>query len=379
MAAAYMLLRRACSSSGFRLISPLYAAQASAKASSLAPSFTVLSSLTRAIAIRGSVAGPQLNIQRNLASNKEEYDKLWAAATGGRGTGRGRKKKVKKGVDPEKLKFARGGTQWEGFNAPVILEGDVVEKGRLPGKEDDQEFRRPGQWFERGWSGTTWPGRKAGNPQRSDREVLKNFDSVVVELRRVSNVTSGGKKRSLRALVVVGNRNGAAGFGVGKGRTPISAIRKARNKAVNYLYFVERCDNRTIFHDFETQFKKTKIIFQRFGLSCHRAIKEIAELLGIDDMRCKVLGPTTPLSLVQAVFQGLTSQETHQELADRTGLHVVELREEYGRRPIVVASPSDKASREALRKRIHLDDYDLDKIFDPHKGLHRPKKRSELF
>ncbi|EDO46769.1 predicted protein [Nematostella vectensis] len=268
MAAAYMLLRRACSSSGFRLISPLYAAQASAKASSLAPSFTVLSSLTR-----------------------EEYDKLWAAATGGRGTGRGRKKKVKKGVDPEKLKFARGGTQWEGFNAPVILEGDVVEKGRLPGKEDDQEFRRPGQWFERGWSGTTWPGRKAGNPQRSDREVLKNFDSVVVELRRVSNVTSGGKKRSLRALVVVGNRNGAAGFGVGKGRTPISAIRKARNKAVNYLYFVERCDNRT-----------------SFGLSCHRAIKEIAELLGIDDMRCKVLGPTTPLSLVQAVFQGLTSQ-----------------------------------------------------------------------
>ncbi|EDO46770.1 predicted protein [Nematostella vectensis] len=75
----------------------------------------------------------------------------------------------------------------------------------------------------------------------------------------------------------------------------------------------------------------------------------------------------------------MISKETHQELADRTGLHVVELREEYGRRPIVVASPSDKASREALRKRIHLDDYDLDKIFDPHKGLHRPKKRSELF
>ena len=45
-----------------------------------------------------------------------------------------------------------------------------------------------------------------------------------------------------------------------------------------------------------------------YGLRCHRAIKEIAELLGIDDMRCKVIGPTTPLNLVRAVFQGLTSQ-----------------------------------------------------------------------
>ena len=45
-----------------------------------------------------------------------------------------------------------------------------------------------------------------------------------------------------------------------------------------------------------------------YGLRCHRAIKEIAMLLGIQDMRCKVQGPTTPLSLVRAAFQGLLSQ-----------------------------------------------------------------------
>ena len=45
-----------------------------------------------------------------------------------------------------------------------------------------------------------------------------------------------------------------------------------------------------------------------YGLRCHRAIKEIAVLLGIKDMRCKVRGPTTPLSLVRAAFQGLLSQ-----------------------------------------------------------------------
>ena len=45
-----------------------------------------------------------------------------------------------------------------------------------------------------------------------------------------------------------------------------------------------------------------------YGLRCHRAIKEIALLLGIKDMRCKVHGPTTALSLIRATFQGLLSQ-----------------------------------------------------------------------
>ena len=71
-------------------------------------------------------------------------------------------------------------------------------------------------------------------------------------------------------------------------------------------------------------------------------------------------------------------QETHQELADRTGHNVVEFRQELGMRPVVVATPSDKAAKESLKKRVERDDYDFHQIFDPHKGLHRPKQKSEL-
>lgn len=305
----------------------------------------------------------------------KEYENLWAAVTGGRGTGRGTKKKVVKGVDPKLLKYDKAGLKWEGFNAPIGPDDEEWEKaaGRERGRM---------KTFERGWSGKTWPGRELGPPLTADGVVLKNFHSVVIELRRVSNMTPGGRKKTLRSMVVVGNKNGVAGFGVGKGQTPLSAMRQARNKAVNYLYFVEKCDGHTIYHDLETRLKKTTINFYRkppgYGLRCHRAIKEIAVLLGITDMRCKVRGPTTPLSLVRAAFQGLLSQETHQELADRSGLNVVEFREECGMRPMIVASPSVESQRKVFKKR-EKKEYDLNEVFDPYRGLHRPKKRQELY
>ena len=71
-------------------------------------------------------------------------------------------------------------------------------------------------------------------------------------------------------------------------------------------------------------------------------------------------------------------QETHQQLADRTGLNVVELRAECGMRPVIVASPSVETQKKVLKKRSDKDEYDLNEIFDPYRGLHRPKKRTEL-
>ncbi|KAM7445055.1 28S ribosomal protein S5 [Porites harrisoni] len=310
------------------------------------------------------------------ASDKDkEYEKLWAAVTGGRGTGRGTKKKIVKGVDPKLLKYDKAGLKWEGFNAPI----GIGEEEKVDDTEGETVQMRT---VQKGWSGRTWPGRSIGSPLTADGVVLKDFHSVVIELRRVSNMTPGGRKKTQRAIVVVGNKNGVAGFGVGRGQAPLSAMKQARNKAVNYLYFVERCNDHTIYHDLETRHKKTIINFYRkppgYGLRCHRAIKEIAVLLGIKDMRCKVRGPTTPLSLIRAAFQGLLSQETHQQLADRTGLNVVELRAECGMRPVIVASPSVETQKKVLKKRSDKDEYDLNEIFDPYRGLHRPKKRTEL-
>ena len=71
-------------------------------------------------------------------------------------------------------------------------------------------------------------------------------------------------------------------------------------------------------------------------------------------------------------------QETHQELADRTGLNVVEFREECGMRPVIVASPSVETQNKVYKNRERKE-YDLKEVFDPYRGLHRPKRRQELF
>ena len=47
-------------------------------------------------------------------------------------------------------------------------------------------------------------------------------------------------------------------------------------------------------------------------------------------------------------------------------------------RPVIVASPSVDTQKKVLKKRADKDEYDLNEIFDPYRGLHRPKKRTEL-
>ena len=356
---------------------------------------------------------------RQLSNVTGDYEKLWGAVTGGRGTGRGKKRTKPKDKETVPTGFGKFGKTWPGLNAPVevlprkskkkykenyLLKPQMSEvaatrprKG-LPRStqfaDDRRQSRDMPAWKKafiegekmygqnlsrRGWSGKTWRGREFGPPETATGDTLDDFQSIVLELRRVSNMTPGGRKRSQRAIVVVGNKNGAAGFAVGKGQSGISALKKARNKAAKYLHNIDRCEDRTIYHDFVCTYRKTKLRFERkppgYGLRCHRIIRAVADVAGIEDMRCKVTGSTTPISLVRAVFQGLLSQETHDQLAERKGLHVVEFRPENSMRPAVVASPSPQAAKEAEKQRtLEGKDYDFDEIFDPYKGAHRPRK-----
>ncbi|XP_053489704.1 28S ribosomal protein S5, mitochondrial [Ictalurus furcatus] len=152
-----------------------------------------------------------------------------------------------------------------------------------------------------------------------------------------------GRKRSISALVAVGNGNGAAGFALGKATDRTTALRKAKNRAMHYLYYIERYNDHTIYHDVESTFKRTTLRMKKqnkgYGLHCHRAVITLCKLIGIKDMYAKVEGSVNLLNITRALFQGLANQETHQMLADRKQLNVVEFSEERGPLPVVVARP----------------------------------------
>nr|CAD7589181.1 unnamed protein product [Timema genevievae] len=227
------------------------------------------------------------------------------------------------------------------------------------------------------WKGVTSvsnAGKKRGRGKGMGKKTAKNlnkgqiigvdtfdgFDTKVLEMKTVFNMKGNhGRKRRLSVLVVTGNSRGLAGFALGKAVDTRAALRKAKNRAGQKLMYIERYNEHTVFHDFFTQFGKTKVFVTKkpegHGLICHRAIKTICEVLGIKDLYAKIEGPTNLQHIVKAFFLGLLQQKTHEQLAEEKGLHVVEFRKEEDYFPTVVASPSLCRSQDQIQPNEVLD------------------------
>ncbi|XP_057703834.1 28S ribosomal protein S5, mitochondrial [Corythoichthys intestinalis] len=301
--------------------------------------------------------------------NKLTAEELWkgvlaeSGAGGRKGRGKRTKRKLKKDLNRgQTVGEGKGGFLWPGLNVPVLKDGTVQSMSRR-GDAEQQEVkaelvRQRDEWErrkkmkikrERGWTGKSWGGISLGPPDPGPNgETYEDFDSRVIEVKSVFNMTAKeGRKRSISCLVAVGNGQGAAGFAVGKAADRNIALRKAKNRAIHYLYYIERYNNHTIYHDIDSKFKRTTLRMKKqnegYGLHCHRAVITMCKLIGLKDMYCKVEGSVNLLNITRALFSGLAKQETHQLLADKKQLHVVEYRQERGPLPVVVASPKEGA------------------------------------
>ncbi|XP_077468811.1 small ribosomal subunit protein uS5m [Stigmatopora argus] len=320
--------------------------------------------------------------------NKLTAEELWKGvlAESGAGARKGRGKRTKRKLRRDlnrgqKIGEGHGGFLWPGLNAPVLKDGTVQSVSRR-GDAEQQEVkaelvRQRDEWErkrkmkitrERGWTGNSWGGISLGPPDPGPNgETYEDFDSRVIEVKTVFNMTAKeGRKRSISCLVAVGNGQGAAGFALGKAADRNTALRKAKNRAIHYLYYIERYNNHTIYHDIDSKFKRTTLRMKKqnegYGLHCHRAVITMCKLIGLKDMYCKVEGSVNLLNLTKALFSGLAKQETHQTLANKKQLHVVEYRRECGPLPMVVASPKEGARAqpepedEIPDTRLHWDD-----------------------
>ncbi|NWV19555.1 RT05 protein, partial [Origma solitaria] len=292
-------------------------------------------------------------------------DQLWKGAlaeTGvgvKKGRGKKRKKKLRKNLNRgQEIGEGRSGFLWPGLNAPVLQTGRLQEVAQR--KKEEREriqseiIQQRDTWEKKrkikikregGWSGRCWGGILLDPPDPGPNgETYEDFETRVIEVRNVFCMKAKeGRKKSIRALVVVGNGKGAAGFAIGKAGDRMNALRKAKNKAISVLHVIDLYQNHTIYHDIAVRFKRTNIRMKKqtkgYGLHCHRAIITICKLIGIKDMYAKVTGSKNLINITRALFKGLTQQETHQQLANKKSLYVVEFREEQGPLPIVAALP----------------------------------------
>jgi small subunit ribosomal protein S5 len=139
------------------------------------------------------------------------------------------------------------------------------------------------------------------------------FDQKLLDLARVARVVKGGRRFRFRATLVIGNRKGKVGVGVGKGADVSDAIKKAFDDAKKKMITVSMYKN-TIAHEINYKIGSAKIILKPAtpgrGVIAGGAIRTVVDLAGIKDIVSKSLGTSNKLNVARAAIGALT------ELAD---------------------------------------------------------------
>lgn len=136
----------------------------------------------------------------------------------------------------------------------------------------------------------------------------REFEEKVVQVNRVSKKTKGGNKISFSVLVVIGDKKGRAGVGLGKAKDVASAIRKAVSYAKKHLITVP-IKNGTIESDIYIKLGAAKVLLkpapEGSGVIAGGAVRVVVEAAGIRNISSKVLGTKNQASNVYATLEAL--------------------------------------------------------------------------
>ena len=130
--------------------------------------------------------------------------------------------------------------------------------------------------------------------QKKDTKNNKMLEELVVEIKSVVKVTQGGRQRRFSATVVVGDKNGTVGIGIGKAGEVPDAIKKAIQAANKNLIKIALIDNRTIQHEVVGKSGAARVLIKPAkagtGLIAGGAVRAVLELAGFSDISSKSLG-----------------------------------------------------------------------------------------
>ncbi len=143
------------------------------------------------------------------------------------------------------------------------------------------------------------------------------FENEIIDIRRVSKVTKGGRNLKFRVTIVVGDRKGRVGVGLGNTTEIPRAIHQAIRDAKKHLIEVQ-LDGRTIPHEVIGKFKAGKVLLKPAhpgtGVIAGITVGAICRLAGINDILTKSLGTTNPLTLSRAAINGLAQLRSQSEV-----------------------------------------------------------------
>jgi small subunit ribosomal protein S5 len=162
-------------------------------------------------------------------------------------------------------------------------------------------------------------GKSSGDSEIKDK---------LVSLNRVAKVTKGGRTFSFAAIVVVGDKKGSIGYGLGKAREVASAISKAVDDAKKNMIKVPVYKG-TIPHEQKGKYGAGKVLIRPAsdgtGVIAGGAMRAVLEMAGVQNVLAKSMGSSNPHNVVKATVDALANLRSPLTIAEERNVTLEKL------------------------------------------------------
>ncbi|HEY1041664.1 MAG TPA: 30S ribosomal protein S5 [Candidatus Paceibacterota bacterium] len=153
-------------------------------------------------------------------------------------------------------------------------------------------------------------GDRRGPRGKVAREKVKpDFDQKMISARRVTRVVKGGRRFSFSIVLIIGNKRGSVGVGVGKGQDTALAIDKAYNDARKNMINLKLTNDFSIEHSVSAKANSARVELRPNygrGLVAGSSLRTVMEFAGIQDVSGKVISPSkNSLNIARATIKAL--------------------------------------------------------------------------
>jgi small subunit ribosomal protein S5 len=157
---------------------------------------------------------------------------------------------------------------------------------------------------------------------------LQLKDEFVIQIKRVSKATTGGRRMSFNCIVVVGDGKGHVGIGLGKANEVASAVNKAKEVAKKNIFRTPVIKG-TIPHRIDIKYGSVKLMLKPAspgtGIIAGGTVRAVLEQVGITNILTKNTGSTNAINVVRAVEKALKQSRDPLEVARQRGITMKEL------------------------------------------------------